>query len=283
MKYFLLFLMLITISFIYSQAFPSKETRISNAERSYLVETYGQAKIAQSQNDKPNDQGIMILVAQNICGFYPKKMDDFWKQLELVRKYYIGELQLYLYVWQDNPLNLIIKNNDYQSFDRLVEIDNRFLNASPYDDSGQKKPTPIVTAVLNNKIDWVKHIIQLGGNFQSSDGVYPRNYSEPYSMNLLSIASSQIQEYLINIGIEKNGTIEPPYDSHCMDNDVNVRIEPTKEAKVLFKLQKGDKFQIIGNTFIKYAINTSKNYWVKIKINGTIGWIFGDYVYIYHE
>ena len=283
MKYFLLFILLITVKNGYSQAWPSQETTMSEVEIKYLFDIYGEDTIRKSKEEKSNDQGIMIFVAQNICSFYPNKINDFWKQFELIRKYFKGNLSLYLNVWDDNPLNLMIKNNDYVSFDKLVKLDNRFLNAAPYDDSGQKRPSPIVTSILEDDINWVKHIVLLGGDIHSDDGVYPRNYNEPYRMNLLSIASINIQDYLIQSGIEKYGKLVAPYDSHCLDDGVNIRKEPTLSSSILFKINKENEFKIIGNTFLKYNINQSSFYWVQIEINGVKGWIYGEYVYIYYE
>jgi len=65
----------------------------------------------------------------------------------------------------------------------------------------------------------------------------------------------------------------------CIENGISIRLRPSVIADILGKLNKDDKIEIIDKTDIKLQVEEAYNYWYKIILaDGTMGWIFGDYV-----
>mgnify|MGYP000898998875 CR=1 FL=1 len=60
---------------------------------------------------------------------------------------------------------------------------------------------------------------------------------------------------------------------------MNVRLEPSKTAKIISKIKENHLFFVIIKTEVKENINNIENYWYKIKTLENIeGYVFGEYI-----
>lgn len=65
----------------------------------------------------------------------------------------------------------------------------------------------------------------------------------------------------------------------AIKGNLNVRLEPSKTAKIISKIKENHLFFVIIKTEVKENINNIENYWYKIKTLENIeGYVFGEYI-----
>lgn len=71
---------------------------------------------------------------------------------------------------------------------------------------------------------------------------------------------------------------------YSKEDQVNVRIEPNKTAKIAFRINKGDEFVVLSKSENTQLINGyGQDFWYEIKFNNLTGWVFGKLIGSYNN
>ena len=134
-----------------------------------------------------------------------------------------------------------------------------------------------------NNLKWFDFITQLGIGVNEEPYVYGKGYESGYKMNLLTIAKSeQLRSRLLKLGIEQYA--QTSWESHCKDDNVRLRASSSVDSAVLGKLNKGNKFTVIGHTYSFVSLpDGTRGRWVNIVIGDKKYWIWSSYVWEYER
>jgi len=175
-----------------------------------------------------------------------------------------------------NSVNLAYEAAQFDLVKKLITLDPHLVQM-PDQSPEATYLEPLATAVAQNDIQWAQAFLDSGANINTSNVKSTRNGG--YPANLLTVSPSrEMDAFLLSKHISTLFTLEAPQDGICSDDNVRLRSDPGLQGKVIGKLMKNDKFQVIAITYKRESIDSTEGCWVKVSFQNQSGWVFQPFV-----
>jgi hypothetical protein len=249
-----------------------------------------------NENDEQLIQFVDDIIQNPYYGsLYTVQADYFWPYIyQKGQEYFLRVAKIFHEKYNENeyriitdegdwisPIEVAINYYDLDSIEALAKIDPEIVNLKNTTFSKKgidwDQSVPLSIAVSKNDIDLVNKLVSMGANLNWE-------YLTIWSLykNLFALSDSkEMDALLILYGVKTYRLLaNDDWIENCNDNDVNIRMDPSLDAKIVGKLMVNDQVHILGYTYKQYYIpgHLMSYRWLKIKHDKTIGWVFGEYI-----